>query len=373
MTYSKLKLNRLPAIIVIIVAAFLLLTLSACTKQKEKEPEVIKIGAILPMTGNLAWFGEHAKNSCLYLEKELNAQKKQVEIHIYDSKSTPKDGLSAYRKMIMENIRYSYISLDPVSKAIIPNIEKDKVLVFVGSVDNEIAQKSRNVFRCYYGFKDQTIAQYKLLKSMKVKSAGMVLRDVSAIRKYSEELLGEKLKDAGIFVKGVHLYASTTKDFRSILIKMKSESPDALVISEYGALYPTIFKQLDELNLRNSLTFVCGLGMLNVKKDDYHLYEGVIFTAPMFFGQTKTDFRDNYINIYGRPPTYEAYYCYDSVKTLFLALKNSKGSIRETRDYILNNKFQGISQEEMEFDENGDLKVSTVYRVFRNGEVGYYK
>ncbi len=355
-------------LVIIAVISCMVFTNISCNK----EPEVIKIGAILPLTGNLAWFGEHAKNACLLLEDELNAQKRQIEIHIYDSKSTPKDGLSAYRKMIMEDIRYCYVGLDPVSKAILPNIEEDRVIMFVGSVDNDIAKRSKNVFRCYYGFKDQSLAQYNFLKSQGVKSVSMLLRDVSHIRKYSEELLGGKLIKAGIDVKMVECFDPTTKDFRSILNKLLFKPPDALVMSEYGMLYPTILKQLMAITSRPPI-ILCGLGMLNARKEDYHLYNGIIFTAPGYLGKSQYNFRDRYIKKFNLPPTYEAYYSYDSFKTLWLAFKNSNGTNEDVRQYILGNKFTGVSQREIQFDENGDLKTSTVFKSFQNGKVVDYK
>ena len=366
---SKKSILRLANLVVIFSITIVFLSFTCCAK---KEPDVYKIGAILPLTGSLAWFGEHAKNACFLLEDELNTQKKQIEIHIYDSKSTAKDGLSAYRKMTIENIRYCYVGLDPVSKAILPNIEKDKVIMFVGSVDNDIAKENKNLFRCYYGFKKQSMAQYNFLKSRGVKSVIMLLRDVSHIRKYSEELLGDELKKTGIDVKMVEAFEQNTRDFRSILTKLVSQQPDALVMNEYGMLYPIIFRQLRELTSKLPIV-LCGLGMLNARKEDYHLYEGVVLTAPAYLGKRQSEFRDRYIKKFHVPPTYEAYYAHDSFKILWLALKNSNGTIGDVRQYILGNKFPGVSQPEIQFDENGDLMVSTVLKTFQNGKIVDYK
>jgi branched-chain amino acid transport system substrate-binding protein len=365
----KERRRVLSIVFLTIFVVSILLVIPSCQKKGEG---IIRIGAILPLTGSLAWFGEHAKNACILLEDELNAQKKQVEIHIYDSKSTPKDGLSAYRKMIMENIRYCYVGLDPVGKAILPNIEKDGVIMFVGSVDNDIAKESKNIFRCYYGFKDQSMAQFNFLKFHNVKSVNMLLRDVSHIRKYSEDLLGGELMKAGIGVKIIEVFEPTTKDFRSILTKLLSQQPDAIIMSEYGMLYPTIFQQLIAITSKPPV-ILCGLGMLNARKEDYHLYEGVIFAAPGYLKETQSNFRDRYIKEFNLPPTYEAFYAYDSFKTIWLALKNSNKTIGSVSQYILGNKFPGVSQPEIQFDENGDLKVSTVFKIFQNDEVVDYE
>jgi len=363
------KSKILSIVLLTVFVVSILLVVPSCQKKGE---DVIKIGAILPLTGNLSWFGEHAKNSLMLLEEALNSQNKQVKIHVYDSKSNPKDGLSAYRKMLIDNIKYCYVGLDPVSKAILPNIEKDSVMMFVGSVDNDITEESKNMFRCYYGFRDQTMAQFEFLKSKDLRSVSMLLRDVSAIKKYSEELLGEKLNGININVKNVEYFEPTKKDFRTLLTKIIANSPDAIVMSEYGALYPVIFGDLRTITSSPPL-ILCGFVMLNVKTENYNLYEDVVFVGPAYLGTTSSDFRSKYKQRFGVFPTYEAYYSYDSGKILFLALKSTDGSIEKVRDYILKNKFLGVSQAELRFDKNGDLKVATVLKTFKNGKIIDYK
>lgn len=367
---KQIKVLGLVGLVVVVLVAG---TMLFRARKVEVEPEApIRIGAILPLTGHLSWFGEHGRNAALLLEEELNAQEKQVEIRIYDSKSLPKHGLSAYRKMVMENIRYAYVSLDPVSKSILPNIERDKVIMFAGSVDNDIAKESKNIFRCYFGFRDQSLAQYDFLRAIGAESVSMMGIDIALVRKYMEEWLGDMLKEAGITLKGIHLFDRDTRDFRDILTKIKFEAPDAVVISEYGALYPIIYSQLIELGLKDTFKIVDGLGMLNVRKEDHHLYEGVVFVAPAYFGKDR-DFKRRYIEKFGILPTYEAYYAYDSLKSLFLAVKNSDGSVEGVRNFLLNNELPGVSQPILRFDEHGDLEVATVLKTFRDGEIVFYE
>jgi branched-chain amino acid transport system substrate-binding protein len=356
-------------ILVVIIAA-----IAIYFTQKPKEPETIKIGAILPLTGNNAWFGEHARNSLILLEEEINSQNKLLEIVIYDSKSDPKEGLNAYRKMILDKITRCYVGLDPVAKTIVPNIEKDNVVMFVGSVDNDIAKMSKNLFRLYYGFRNESVAESEFLIKKGVKSVSMLLRDVGVIKKYKEEFLGNNLKQNGITTKRIEYFDPTTKDFRTLLTKILTDRPDAIVMSEYGVFYPTIFKHLRSLTSSPPL-ILGGLGMLNVKEEDFPLYEGVIFTAPAYFfiSDSISDFRNKYIKRFGIPPTYEAYYAYDAVKTLYLAIRNSDGTTEGIRKYILENQFKGVSQPVIKFDKDGDLDVSVVFKTFKGGKIVDYK
>jgi branched-chain amino acid transport system substrate-binding protein len=71
---------------------------------KEKEPKVYKIGAILPLTGNLAILGEPEKNGMSLAEEIINQQGgingRPIKIIFEDSKGQPKEAVSIANKFI---------------------------------------------------------------------------------------------------------------------------------------------------------------------------------------------------------------------------------------------------------------------------------
>lgn len=64
------------------------------------EEDVIKIGAILPMTGNAAIYGESMRQGAELATEQINKlNSKKVEIIFEDSKGDPKEALSAFNKL----------------------------------------------------------------------------------------------------------------------------------------------------------------------------------------------------------------------------------------------------------------------------------
>jgi branched-chain amino acid transport system substrate-binding protein len=60
----------------------------------------IKIGVILPLTGDFAYFGAQAKIGIDAALRELNATGTQIKVVYEDDKCLPKDGLRAFKKLI---------------------------------------------------------------------------------------------------------------------------------------------------------------------------------------------------------------------------------------------------------------------------------
>ena len=93
MTYKRLLLTRAP------LYAALLLSLSSCTKKDN----TITIGAILPLTGDAAFYGESVKNGIELAAKQINAnggiKGANLVLVFEDSRALPAEGVSAFKKL----------------------------------------------------------------------------------------------------------------------------------------------------------------------------------------------------------------------------------------------------------------------------------
>jgi branched-chain amino acid transport system substrate-binding protein len=86
---------------VLVVAAMLLVSFSACKKAPEKAAkEPIKVGVVLPLTGKHAKFGEIERQSFEMAAEEINAK---LELLIEDTQGKPDVGRSAVEKLITQD------------------------------------------------------------------------------------------------------------------------------------------------------------------------------------------------------------------------------------------------------------------------------
>ncbi|MEO0263399.1 MAG: ABC transporter substrate-binding protein, partial [candidate division WOR-3 bacterium] len=107
----------------------------ACKKREAKKEEVIKIGAILPLTGGAAEFGVGNKNGIILMVEDINAKGgvdgKKISVFFEDSQSDPKIAISIFNKMLKtDEPDFLFICLSSVAMALKPLIEQNKIPAF---------------------------------------------------------------------------------------------------------------------------------------------------------------------------------------------------------------------------------------------------
>ncbi|MDO9578536.1 MAG: ABC transporter substrate-binding protein, partial [Candidatus Cloacimonadales bacterium] len=100
-----------------------------------KKDNVIKIGSILPLTGDAAVYGQWAKQGLELAVNELNNntnQKKKIKIIYEDDQCGPQAGVNSYHKLVnVDKVKVIIGALCSSSTmAIEPLANKDKVLLF---------------------------------------------------------------------------------------------------------------------------------------------------------------------------------------------------------------------------------------------------
>ncbi|MFZ3091499.1 MAG: ABC transporter substrate-binding protein [Nitrospirota bacterium] len=136
-----------------IILASLMVFSFGCEKKEEKE---IKIGAILPLTGDAAKWGNNTKNGIdLAVEKVNNAggiNGRKLKILYEDTQGTPKNGVAAIQKLITIEKVPAVIddSMSTVTLAMSPIAEKSKVvLLATGATAPKISEAGDYIFRIW--------------------------------------------------------------------------------------------------------------------------------------------------------------------------------------------------------------------------------
>ena len=79
-----------------IIILLIVTGLTSCIRNSDK----IKLGAVIPLTGKLSEMGEAEKNGMNLAIDELKKEGINLQLITEDSKSNPKDGVTAARKLI---------------------------------------------------------------------------------------------------------------------------------------------------------------------------------------------------------------------------------------------------------------------------------
>lgn len=222
-------------------------------EKKEAVTEPIKIGVILPLTGDAASYGEPGQRVYQIAVDEINAEGgidgQQIELIIEDGKCSGKDATNAMQKLVnvdkVQAVLGGFCSSE--SLAMVPVATGSKVLVLSpGSSNPGLTGISLYFFRTIpsdasqgsLGAEEATRRGYKKIAFIQ-EQTDYALGVYVAFDARFKELGGTTVKEE---------FAPNTTDFKTQLTKLKAAKPDALFIDPQASpAAERIFKQLQDL------------------------------------------------------------------------------------------------------------------------------
>ena len=346
-----------------------------------KAPEnngVVKMGVILPLTGNSAIIGEPKKRAFDIALEQYNMNGKKLEVVYEDSYGTPKDGIGAFNKLLMDkSINCFYIDLTPIVNACVPQINSSKVITFAGSAEPEVTNLSEYLFRLFAGGDQEIEMMVDLLAKQNANNV-FVLHTNELYGINSFKLLKKLFEARGGIVLGSDEYPMGNGDFKSQLMKAKNANADKIILLGYGNEYPTLFRQSQELGISSDM-YVCNLGGSNktVVELPANLTEGMSFIGPRFsyllsmnsLEPEMQEFVDRYQKRFNESPDFRAAYAYDMVNIFMDIYGNGEKSQAQLIEDIKKvQNFKGASGT-ISFMENGDTKTDLIKATYSDGVI----
>jgi len=220
--------------------------------KQEKQEDTIKIGAILPLTGNSADIGESSRKGIEFCIAEWNSRGglggKKIEQVVYDSKADPKEGRTIASKIMSENkplMIYSLISGVALNIKSVTEQKKILHMACIGS-NNLLEQPNNNTIRNYISPK---ILGKEIIKALKIdynKNELMVFYVNNELGLSYKTSVEEEAKKEFIKLKTIS-YEDNTHDYKPIIIKAQIKADDVLYIIGVGASIGRVIKQIREI------------------------------------------------------------------------------------------------------------------------------
>ena len=269
--------------IAIAVLAVIVLGVVLRNNNSNNTSDVVKMGVILPMTGNSAIIGEPKKRAFDIALEQYNANGKKLEIIYEDSHGTTKDGVAAFNKLLADNtIDCYYIDMTPIVNACVPQMNSHKVISFAGSAQPEITNLSNYLFRLFAGGDQEIEMMVEMLEKLSIKNI-FILHTNELYGINSLRLLKTMFENRGGKVIGSDEYPMNNGDFKSQLIKAKESNAEKIILLGYGNEYPTLLKQAHELGISpHSLAANLGGSNKSVIELPSELTEGMYIIGPRF-------------------------------------------------------------------------------------------
>ena len=343
--------------------------------------DVVKIGLITPLTGDVKTFGESTKNAFnIALEEYAKTGKYRIQPIIADDRNDPTEGANAALKLITQD-KVAAIIGPLTSKVAIPVSEianSNKTPMISGTATNpkvtfSDGKRKPYVFRaCYTDPFQGTVGANFAIKQLKAKTAA-VLYDVG--NDYSKGL-AEYFKTT--FTKGggnIIAYESYQKDdvdFSALITKVGIKKPEIIYVPDYYNKVALIAKQIREKGLKSALIGGDGWDSPELIKIAGNAIMGGSFTNH-YSPDRKDTVADTFIRKYkerfGNVPDALGALGYDSTVILLKTLDSVKKPTQEEIMTALSSvkNFKGVTGT-ISFDKNGDaIKSAVILKVEKDG------
>ncbi len=358
-----------------VILLSILLGITGCAK----EEGVIKIGAILPLTGDAALYGQNAKEGIDLAVEEINSDggvlKREIKIIYEDTQADPKIGVSAFQKLIKVDKVNAVIGsiTSSVILAVAPIANKEKIVVLSPAATSpKVTEAGEFIFRNWPSdaYEGKIMAEY-VYHNLNLKKISLLLIN-NDYGKGLEQVFVKEFNRLDGEIGIIETFNPKETDIRTQILKIKNSKSDGLYIVGYPEEFVIILKQIRELRLKTQLLSTSAFQDKEIIEKCGIASEGVIYPYPVEPDPNNpvvANFEKNFNNKYRKKPGIVCDTGYDALKMIVYAIQLENGSsgseIQRGLHSIKN--FQGASGV-MSFDRNGDIEKIMEIKTIKKSE-----
>ncbi|MFI3242240.1 MAG: ABC transporter substrate-binding protein [Alphaproteobacteria bacterium] len=335
-----------------------ILSLASCKKDEfNNGKQTIKVGAILPLSGDSAIWGHGVKNGIELAFDDISEKTKyNYKFIVEDNTNTNKSTQAIAKKLLhVDKVNAIITVFDPTANIVAPLASQNKVIHFGSSWFPQFINYEYS-FNIYSNIYSQAQLMKSLLQSQRASNVVLFTVNQSGFLAGSD-VLKEELSGSNINVCKEIRFNFGQKDFLIDIAKLMDCVSSTFVINAFSPELDIIVRQLKQV-LGNNIKFTgFDLG-LNV--DNYELLKGstyptIVFPNEAFINKYITKFND-YNYMYGSGIGYV------EIKILVDAFENigNGTAVPNTEDvsaYIKNkSEIKGVFGD-METDGSGNIFI----------------
>jgi len=348
--------------------------------------DTVKVGVIVPLSGDVKTFGESTQNGVLLAIEEFNAAGgvggKKVQAIVSDDKNEPTEASNAGSKLIdMDRVVAVIGSVS--SKCSVPLSDKCQVsgipMITPTSTNPKVTvtEDGRHkdfVFRaCFIDPFQGTVGAKFALDSLKAKTAAVMYDVGNDYSKGLAEYFQAAFAGRGGKVVARESYAKDDVDFSAILTKIKQQQPEVLFVPDYYNKVGLIAKQVRQLGLTAKMLGGDGWDSPEMLKIAGDAIYGGYFTNHYSPDDPRPEVQNwvkKYEAKYGQRPDALATLGYDAALLMLEAIKRAeKPEPKLIRDALTGIKDFPCVSGNISFDEWGNpVKSAAVLEYTAEGQ-----
>jgi branched-chain amino acid transport system substrate-binding protein len=315
----------------------------------ENSGEAIHLGATLPLSGNLASYGEQIRYGMELAAADLKAEGSPIALHFEDTPMSGPGVLSAFRKL-NDSLKVAGIAgnfSNVAMLAMAPVLRKSQmVAMHTAAMDDEILAAGRgSVFSTNTRVRDEAARMAKYAFDSGYLRVAIVTIETNFGLEYRKHF------KAAFEVLGGRVVADETYqlgdiDYRSQLTRVKAAKPDAIFAATFGHFLGLTVRQARELGEKAQI-----LSVYEAEDDSVLSAAGSHADGLRYFvsyepspAQGALQVRSRLAQLLGRAPSTFSLNAYDATTLLARALISCKGKGACASDWLRSVKsYEGVS------------------------------
>ena len=218
-------------------------------QQSQFDESTVKVGVVIPMTGDAAVYGEEIRRGLELASEDLGSDKPEI---IYEDACLANEAMKTAQKLVLADgvDMITGVFCIPSVNAITPlTKEKNMSVMMTASVPESLVDLNAHVFSPNSAIKDEAYAQAEYaFEKLGARTASIVWMNSDFGSSYSKNFQKRFVTLGGKVVSNEPLEFFGA-DYKSELSKAKSHNPDVLLAVHFGTQMGLILKQSQEIGL----------------------------------------------------------------------------------------------------------------------------
>jgi len=299
-----------------------------CKAEDISDDEKIKVGVIIPLSGDLARVGLELKQGLEMSVQDLEDIK--VELIFEDGALDRGKALAAYRKLTsIDQVKFIIGPLGPDQTLVMaPQAMRQGVLVVAISFCDDRYLDFPNLFCLFPGNKEQATPLYALLDNYEINDVVFLGEELQGFEPYRHDFF-EAVTERGKNIVLLDTFLPGTTDFRAIFSRLKAHKNIDLIAVGGGSLtsVTAAFRQARELAIEPAMRWYISEHDAAFFRMNAELLEGAYSTA---IPQINKNFRDRFFKKTKSEPGLYSALAYDALTVLAGAVHGAGDSAYET-------------------------------------------
>jgi len=330
----------------------------------EVSQKTIKIGAIAPMTGNLAFMGEGIRDAILIAKENLGNTKNKYEVIFEDDQLDAKMSASAAYKLLSADNVDAFVTFSSVTGNVVaPIAEQNKVVHFGIASDSNVAKGKYNFIHWTPPSEENKVFIAELQRRG-IKKLGIFEGNAQGAAAVIADLK-EQLKGTGIEIVTDQVFNFGEKDFRTTIAKVKDSGAEIYLLLAFSPELEILAKQMKEAGITTPITSIESFEL----SEQLALFEGEWYINS---ADPTADFTSKFNVKTGKSPTLGAANAYDIFNLIVAANEKVEGTSKPTSDQVVNElmkitNFSGALGN-LSVNEDGLVVSKAAVRMIKDGK-----